>query len=445
MKLEDIRPAINNSVLLLYRIFAIVSLYAVLAGVLVFGVGSAFYAVSKTWIAPVILSPNDKETLDLTGKTLATQNTVDDLRLDIGKLEDTVVEAKSHQAKLETILPAINAAIAQENRHKRETGAVLAHLDQQKSADVTRTQGALAKVADVDASIDSELKAGLITKSDATQARLAFVKSNGDLTDSEIATTLLKDTIWAKTLPSTIYLDTLHKRAELESQIDCLGIVIDTAQKQIATERAQVGTLDQALKTAKQTPMWAAMQGVRTNVALVPYDNQMVAIEGAPVYDCYLSFVVCRRVGTIKKTFAGEQHAVHPIFKSDLRGFLVQLELTDPDSAKSKTLFVGASHSYSKVSQECIAYEASCSIHHRRPVLLQCCLGSSKRGRGERVLQIRDRAGDSPARPAAEPIGDRGSDSAELRHATAVGLRCHRESGGQSEGSPDHESRAGCL
>jgi len=342
MKLEDIRPAINNSVLLLYRIFAIVSLYAVLAGVLVFGVGSAFYAVSKTWIAPVILSPNDKETLDLTGKTLATQNTVDDLRLDIGKLEDTVVEAKSHQAKLETILPAINAAIAQENRHKRETGAVLAHLDQQKSADVTRTQGALAKVADVDASIDSELKAGLITKSDATQAKLNLVKSNGDLTDSRIATTLLKDTIWAKTLPSTTYLDTLHKQAELKSEIACLGIVIDTALKQIATERNQAAKLDQALKTAKQTPLWAAMQGARTNVALVPYDNQAVANPGAPVYDCYLSFIACRQVGFIKATFVGEQHTTHPIFKTDLRGFLVQLELTDPDSAKSKTLFVGS-------------------------------------------------------------------------------------------------------
>jgi hypothetical protein len=342
MKLEDIKPAINNSVLMLYRVFAIVSLYAVLAGVLVFGMGSAFYAVSKTWIAPVILSPDDKETLDLTGKTLTTQNTVDDLRLDIGKLVDTVVEAKSHQAKLEKILPAINAAIAQEERHKRETGPVLANLDQQKNVDVTRTQGALTRLADVDGSIDNELAAGLITKSDASQARLAFIKSNGDLTDSKIATTLLKDTIWSKTLPSTVYLDTLHKKAELESQIDCLGIVIDTAQKQIATERKQVGTLDQALKTAKQTPMWAAMQGTRTNVALVPYDNQRVANEGAPVYDCYLSFVVCRQVGTLKKIFVGEQHAIHPIFKTDLRGFLVQLELTDPDSAKSKTLFVGS-------------------------------------------------------------------------------------------------------
>ncbi len=342
MNLEDIKPSINRSVLLLYRVFAIVSLYAVLAGVLLFGVGTAFYAGSKTWVAPVILSQGDKDTLDLTSKTLATQNTVDDLKLDIGKLENTVAEAELHKAKLETLLPAIDAAIGQENRHKRQTGPMLVSLDRQKKSDDTRTQSALTKLADVDATIDKELAAGLITKTDATQAAMLLVKSNGELTDSKIARTLLKDTIWEKTLPSTTYLDTLHKKAELESEIASLGIVIDSAQKQIATERNQAVKLDQALKVAKQTPLWAAMQGARTNVALVPYENQAVANEGAPVYDCYLSFVVCRQVGTVKARFAGEQHAVNPIFRNDLRGFLVQLELTNPDSAKSKTLFVGS-------------------------------------------------------------------------------------------------------
>jgi hypothetical protein len=341
MKLEDIKPAINHSVLTLYRVFAIVSLYAVLAAVLMFGLGSAFYAGSKTWVAPVILSQSDKDTLDLTSKTLATQNTVDNLTLDMGKLANTVAEAQSHKAKLAHLLPSIDEAIEQENRHKRATGPVLASLDNQKNADNTRTQGALAKLADVNATIDQELAAGLITKSDASQAAMNLVKSNGDLTDSKIATTLLKDTVWEKTLPSTTYLDTLHKKAELESEIACLEIVIDAAQKQIATEQIQVAKLEGALTLVKQTPLWAAMQGATTNVALVPYENQSVANEGEPVYDCYLSFVACRRVGTVKGRFVGEQHTTHPIFKTDLRGFLVELELTDPDSAKSKTLFVG--------------------------------------------------------------------------------------------------------
>lgn len=341
MKLEHIKPAINQSVLTLYRIFAIVSLYAVLAAVVAFGAASAFYAVSKTWIAPTILTQADKETLDLTGKILNTQNMVDDLNLDIEKLENTAAEASSHRAKLQKLLPAINEAIAQENRHKEETGPVLASLDNQKKADVDRTQGALSKLNELYADVDQELAAGLITKSDATQATIALVKSNGDLTDSKIATTLLKDTVWQKTLPTTTYLDTLHRKADLESEIACLQIVVDTAQNQIATERKQAAKLNDALNAARQTPLWSAMQRGKLNVALVPYENRAIALAGAPVFDCYLSFIACRQVGILKGTFTGEQHATHPIFRTDLRGFLVQLELTDPDSAKSKTLFVG--------------------------------------------------------------------------------------------------------
>jgi hypothetical protein len=341
MTLEDIKPAINNSVLMLYRVFAIVSLYAVLVGVLAFGLGSAFYAVSKTWIAPIILSKADKETLDLMGKTLSTQNAVDDLKLDIGKLELTVAEAQEHKAALEKLLPAIDAAIARENRHKRETGPVLANLNEQKRGDDFRTENVLKKLEWVDASIDKELAAGLITKTDATQASMMLVKSNGDLTDSKIATTLLRDTVWDKTVPSTTYLDTLHKKAELQSEIACLGIAIGIAQKQAATERAQVTKFGDALNSARQTPLWAAMQGGRTNVAMVPYENQAVAKQGAAVYDCYLSFVACRRVGTVTAVFTGEQHGIHPIFRTDLRGFVVQLELINPESAKSKTLFLG--------------------------------------------------------------------------------------------------------
>lgn len=342
MTLETLKPAINRSVLTLYRIFAIVSLYGVLAAVLMFGVGSMFYAVSKTWVAPLIITQVDKDTLDLTSKTLATQNTVDDLNLDLEKLRGTVSEAKSHKSKLEKLLPAINQAIDQENQHKQETGPVLANLDEQKNHDVVRTQKALAKLDDAYSDVDKELAAGLITKNDATQATIALVKSNGDLTDSKIATTLLKDTIWQKTLPTTTYLDTLHKKAELESQIECLRIVIDSAEHQIATEKNQVAKLNQALAAAKQTPLWAAMQGGRTNVALVPYDNQSVAVAGSPVFDCYLSFIGCRQVGILKASYSGEQHATHPIFRTDLRGFLVQLDLTNMDSAKAKTLFVGS-------------------------------------------------------------------------------------------------------
>ena len=77
--------------------------------------------------------------------------------------------------------------------------------------------------------------------------------------------------------------------------------------------------------------------------AFVPYDNTASAVAGSAVYDCYLNMVVCRKVGEVKQIFTGEQQATHPIFKTQIRGFLIQMNL-DPDhanSAKSKTVFLG--------------------------------------------------------------------------------------------------------
>jgi hypothetical protein len=73
----------------------------------------------------------------------------------------------------------------------------------------------------------------------------------------------------------------------------------------------------------------------------VPYDDQASAKVGAPIYDCYLNMVLCRKVGTVKQIFLGEEQITHPIFKTLVRGVMIQMDLSHPDSAKSKTVFLG--------------------------------------------------------------------------------------------------------
>jgi hypothetical protein len=43
----------------------------------------------------------------------------------------------------------------------------------------------------------------------------------------------------------------------------------------------------------------------------------------------------------VKQIFTGEEDALHPIFKTAIRGFLIQMDLDHPDSAKSETVFLG--------------------------------------------------------------------------------------------------------
>jgi hypothetical protein len=73
----------------------------------------------------------------------------------------------------------------------------------------------------------------------------------------------------------------------------------------------------------------------------VPYDNQSDAKVGAPIYDCYLNMVLCRKVGTVKQIFLGEEVINHPIFKTQVRGLTILMDLSHPESAKSQTVFLG--------------------------------------------------------------------------------------------------------
>ena len=65
-------------------------------------------------------------------------------------------------------------------------------------------------------------------------------------------------------------------------------------------------------------------------------------MAGAAIYDCYLNMILCRKVGTVKQIFPGEEQAIHPIFKTQIRGFLIQMNLDNAEAAKSKTVFLGS-------------------------------------------------------------------------------------------------------
>lgn len=336
-----LQPILYKSVVTVYRIFAIITLYFVLAGVLAYGFVMGFYALNTSWAAPVILSPADDKSLDFTEKLVTSRQTLEDLNVDLKKLNDGVAEMNKHRAALEALEPELQSAIAREKEHNLATGPQLLELNKQKQADNLKTQAVMAQVKEVEAAIDKDLAAGLITKGDAATQRAALNQVQSSYTDSKIGAVLLTDNILEKTTTDTKTLDVLDKQAELISEIAQLDIAIGVAQKQISEETKQVNRLKEAISTAKQTPYYLSVSGATAvNFAFVPYDNQSSASPGSAVYDCYLNMVLCRKVGTVKQIFAGEEHAIHPIFRTDIRGFMIQMQLDHPESAKSKTVFL---------------------------------------------------------------------------------------------------------
>jgi len=340
-KAPRIQPMVYKSVVTVYRIFAIITLYAVLLGVLAYGFVMGFYALNTSWAAPVILSPADDKSLDFTQKLVTTRQTLEDLNVDMKRLQDGVAEVTKHRAALLALAPELQAAIVREKQHNRATGPELVELDKQKQADNLKTQAVMAQVKEVEATIDKDLAAGLITKGDAATQRAALNQAQSTYTDSKIGEILLTDSILEKTTTDTKSLDVLDKQAELISEVAQLDVALAVAQKQIYEETKQITMLKQALATARSTPYFLSVDGGNVvYFAFVPYDNQSSASIGTAVYDCYLNMVACRKVGTVKQIFAGEEHAIHPIFKTDIRGFLIQMQLDHTESAKSKTVFL---------------------------------------------------------------------------------------------------------
>jgi hypothetical protein len=329
-------------VITLYRVFAIAVLYLVLAGILAYAFVMGFYAVNSSWAAPVILSASDEKSLDFRDKLVISQQTIEDLKVDTNKLQSGLAEMKKHRGALLELEPELQQAIARERTHNRTTGPELATLDRQKQVDNLKTQKVLAQLKDVETSINKDLSAGLITKGDAATQLAALNTAQGAYTDSRIAEILLTDSVLDKTTTGTNSLDVLEKQAELRSEVAQLDVAISVAEKQLQEESRQIDRLRQAIITAKQSPYYPNASGQqRLYFAFVPYDNQANAVAGAPVFDCYLNMIFCRKVGTAKQIFTGEEQAIHPIFKTQIRGFLIQMNLDHAESAKSKTVFLG--------------------------------------------------------------------------------------------------------
>ena len=339
---QKLQPAHYKLVLTLYRVFAIAVLYLVLIGILTYAWIMGFYAVNTSWAAPVILSAADEKSLDFREKLVTSQQTIEDLKVDTHKLETGLAEMKEHRGALLALVPQLRDAISRQKSHNSTAGPALAQLDQQKLADNAKTQKVLAQLKEVEANINKDLAAGLITKGDAAQQISALNQAQDAYTDSKIAEVLLTDSVLDKTTTGTDTLNVLEKQAELQSEVAQLDIAISVAEKQFYEESRQIVRLREAIATAKQSPYYLNASGGQTlYFAFVPYDNQVHAVVGSSIYDCYLNMVLCRHVGTVKAIFTGEEQAIHPIFKTQIRGFLIQMTLDHAESAKSKTVFLG--------------------------------------------------------------------------------------------------------
>jgi CII-binding regulator of phage lambda lysogenization HflD len=342
MPRKPMQAVVYKSTLTLYRIFALLTLYAVLLGILCYAFVMGFYAVNRSWAAPLILSAYDEKSLDYMQQLVLSRQTIEDLKVDIVRQQTTLAEMDKYRVSLHSLDKELQTAITRERAHDRQTGPELASLDTQKQADNHKTAELLTQIRTLEAQVKSDLAAGLITKGDASTQLATLNHAETDYTDSRIADVMLSDSVLDKTTIGTKSLEVLEKQAQLRSDIAQLDVTLSVAEKQLEEDNRQVDRLHDAIQIAKQSPYYLNANGdKRLYFAFVPYDNQTNATVGAPIYDCYLNMVLCRKVGSVKQIFAGEQVINHPIFKTQVRGLTILMNLSRPESAKSETVFLG--------------------------------------------------------------------------------------------------------
>ena len=155
----------------MYRAAAVVTLYAILAFVASYGFVQIFFALNTSWVAPFIVAPTNDKILDLTAKLVTSQQNMTALVLDRDRLRDSLGDLKKSKASLDLLDQKFQTALYLQSSANVVDASELKNLNMQKTEDMAATLRILDEVKEIEAKIDKDLRAGLITKGDAAIAK----------------------------------------------------------------------------------------------------------------------------------------------------------------------------------------------------------------------------------------------------------------------------------
>jgi hypothetical protein len=110
--------------------------------------------------------------------------------------------------------------------------------------------------------------------------------------------------------------------------------------KSLAHLDAAIARVDALVKTIDDSPYLRALDR-HAAIAFVPYENVSAATPGAKVYACSANFMFCKKVGYVLEILEGEVTSRHPTQATDVRGVLVEMDLSDLHDAESVVLHLG--------------------------------------------------------------------------------------------------------
>lgn len=339
----------------LYRNAAAMLLGSVLFGAAYYFVTMGLYTVNRSWAAPMILSKATPRVMSTSAEAFRARQGLSALEVEIAALTNGLSLLEKEEASLSVLHQRFETAVTAEAKAAAAIAGRLGSLQGAKRADDAKATKLASANASIERSIEAELAAGLITQEAAARARAQVVTMESAVTAGKLSTVALDQQVQeikggVSTLngmaTSTKALETLARIAALDRQLAETRIQLQKGRSELANKTREADSLRSLLATVEETPFFRIAQGQASQFAFVPYENESAAKVGQSVYSCWAKVLLCSKVGSVKWVGAVEEKGFHPIFQRDIRGFMIQLDLTDPQAAKDQVLFLGSGPLY---------------------------------------------------------------------------------------------------
>jgi hypothetical protein len=346
----DIFKSLQKFVIFVYRTLMMGVLLTIAIGVLAYLFLLVFYVVNKNWAAPIVLSPAQEKVLAFQPQVAALESMLLKNKVDLATTIQKYKVFNDQISELEFIIAKFDTAVNSESSGLSKAKADIHDVLQQKRNDTWEMEKNASSARSLRASIDRELASGLITKDEAIARRLTVQSSLNAVTDSKINQIALQEqarlagnasgTLGESSATSLTALQSLNNIAQLKILHAHAVIDAETAKQSIEQLRASVAESERILEIAKQSPYYLAFNNT-VFVAFVQYGNFYYVKPGAPVYDCLLQVILCRKVGTVTQVYDAEEYTRHPLFRTDIKGKFVGITFDAEKYGESYVVFIG--------------------------------------------------------------------------------------------------------
>lgn len=335
------------------RIVALLSLVALATGLALLARG-IYYAATDSWMAPITLSADNDQILQINVKLNEQMVQRDKLRADIQRIDADVIGIDMAVARLQSIKEGAKESLRwtafTTNAQTTAMDTRIRSLDEQRKL----LESMLARQEIIASSTKKNAEAGLASKQDndreaqlTDQLRLALSQNLREANESRSQTavfsatsTVVKDAMGDRRHGSVGVLPEIAMGQEREVHLELELIKLNAERRALLADRVifaeSLERMEEIFKQLRARPVYKAIEA-KTDIAYVPYTQLAGVKAGSELVSCKWVLFKCAAVGRVSEVVAGEVVAQDPW--NDLsRGQYVILDLTDHEAAKEKVI-----------------------------------------------------------------------------------------------------------